>query len=67
MESIQYQLAHLNDDRGPQFLRIIVCLLVLATASVSLRLLSRRLLHTNCQADDYAIVVGLVRVHMGEE
>ncbi|KAI9876590.1 MAG: hypothetical protein M1830_006168 [Pleopsidium flavum] len=58
---IQYQQAHISDDRTTSIIVSNVICFVAACVAVSLRLISRRLSVVSMQADDYMILVALVR------
>ena len=60
--NIEYQLAHINDDKSVTLVTSLTISLVLAVAAVVLRFISRRLCKAKIQADDFLIVVALVRV-----
>lgn len=60
-ESLQYQLAHINDDRTPALRALYILGIVLATVSVTLRVLSRTLSRVGLKADDWTIIIALVR------
>ncbi len=58
---IQYQIDHINDDRGSAIITSHAIVLSLAVIAVMLRFVSRRLCRTQILADDVMIVVALVR------
>ena len=58
---IQYQLNHINDDKSVQMLSSQICGMVIAFVAVALRLVSRRVGRVPILADDYMVVVALVR------
>ena len=58
---IQYQLAHIHDDRASQIIISHVTCLPLAAIAVTLRLLSRRLSKSGrIKVDDLVIIAALV-------
>lgn len=59
-DSIQYQLQHYNDDKGPAVIAGSVILISIATTVVVLRLVARRIAGTTWRADDYSIIASLV-------
>ncbi|KAL8658935.1 MAG: hypothetical protein Q9202_007352 [Teloschistes flavicans] len=73
---IEYQLAHIHDDRSRELYASQSTCLALACIAVALRFVSRRLIHAKIMADDYMILfalvlatgflgVGLTAVHLG--
>lgn len=56
---IQYQLAHVDDNRQPEMIAAYTICGTLAVASVGSRFLSRRLNKSSIEADDYAVLVGM--------
>lgn len=61
-EALAYQLAHIDDDRGPQLLAANSVLTVLATVAITLRFLVRWKTKTGIKADDYTILLAGVCV-----
>lgn len=59
--SLRYQLAHASDNKTPAFLASVSVVITLATIGVAVRLLARRLTIAKLGADDYVIVIALVR------
>ena len=59
---IQYQLDHIKDDKSVQMVSSQICGMVIAFVAVALRLVSRRFGRVPIQADDFMIVVALVRI-----
>ena len=59
---IQYQLYHINDDKSAQMVSSQICGMVIAFVAVALRLVSRRVGRVSILADDYMVVVALVRI-----
>ena len=57
---IQYELAHIHDNRAPSIVASSVICIALATIAVILRLLARRLGKVKILADDYMMVFTLV-------
>lgn len=54
--------AHINnEDKGPSGLVVIVCLTSLATTTVILRFLARRLTGARLKVDDWTLLLSLVR------
>lgn len=54
--------AHIQDDRGGQIAVVCSVMIVVATVSVALRLLTRWLISAPWKLDDYAIVAALVNI-----
>ncbi|MCJ1360347.1 MAG: hypothetical protein MMC33_010352 [Icmadophila ericetorum] len=64
-EEIAYQEAHINDDRTPGIIGGSIVLIVIATTTVVLRLVSRkirsdRVRRKTYQIDDYLIIIALI-------
>ena len=59
---IQYQLEHIHEDRSSDIVISHIVCMTLATVAVILRFTSRRLCKAAILADDYMILVALVRV-----
>ena len=57
---IQYQLAHIRDDRASAIVISHAIVLPLAVIAVAARFMSRRLCKAYIGADDYTIVMALV-------
>lgn len=57
---VQYQQAHIDEDKSPRIIAACVVCLVAAFLVVILRFVSRRLVRSPLQADDYTIIVSLV-------
>ena len=57
-----YQLAHKDDNRSADVVAAVTICLVAAFVAVFLRFLSRKLSKAPLGADDWMIVVGLVRL-----
>ena len=69
-EEIAYQEAHINDDRTPGIIGGSIVLIVIATTTVVLRLVSRkirsdRVRRKTHQIDDYLIIIALVSRGLG--
>jgi len=60
---IQYEIAHVHDDRGPDMVVSNVICISLACVAVLLRLIARRLSKAKIWFDDYMIVVALVKFY----
>ena len=58
---IQYQLAHVQDDRSNDIVIYHALCLPFAVIAVALRLMSRRLCKASIQTDDLMIIAALVR------
>jgi len=56
---IQYQLAHINDDRASDIVISHTVVLPLAVIAVVLRFISRRLCKARIESDDYMIIGAL--------
>ena len=59
---VSYSQAHLNDDRIPTIIAVDTLLLSVASIAVILRFVSRSIVKSALRADDWMIVVGLVRI-----
>ena len=57
---IQYQLAHINDDRASDIVISHAVVLPLAVTAVILRFISRRLCKARLGADDFMIIAALI-------
>jgi hypothetical protein len=64
-EEIQYQMSHQNEDRAADIVVSISVMLAVAYVSVLLRVVARRMGGASLQADDWMIMVGLVRIVEG--
>lgn len=60
-QEIGYELAHATDDRRPSLIAAYAVCLSLAYVAVTLRFISRRKSKNALMADDWMLVVGLVR------
>lgn len=60
-QEIQYQLAHIHQDRSNEIVVSHGVCIVIAVVAVILRFSSRRLCKAPLLADDYMIIVALVR------
>ena len=65
VQQLQEQLAHIDDDRAPGMLGAAIAFLVVTIAVTSLRLSSRRIQGLKLGADDYMVVVSMVRHAQG--
>lgn len=54
-------ISNLDEDRGPMLIGVTSMLLVLCFAATGARFLARRVTRTALAADDYVIIVALVR------
>lgn len=61
VEDIRYQISNLHEDQRPLMNAVNIMLAVMSTVAVALRVSSRRLMKARLMADDYAIIMGLVR------
>lgn len=61
VQQLQDQLAHINDDRSQGMLAAAITFIVITIAVTGLRLSSRRIQGLRLGADDYMVVVSLVR------
>ncbi|KAL8769045.1 MAG: hypothetical protein Q9209_004831 [Squamulea sp. 1 TL-2023] len=59
-KDLQYQLDHINDDRGAEQIASVTIVAVLAVIAVALRFMCRRQMKVSISYDDYLIVAGLV-------
>ncbi|KAL9037606.1 MAG: hypothetical protein Q9214_005629 [Letrouitia sp. 1 TL-2023] len=57
---LQYQLTHVNDNKQPEMIATFTICGTLAAVSVGSRFLSRRLNKSGIEADDYAVLVGMI-------
>ena len=55
----KYQLAHINEDKGPQTIAVSGFLIAITTLAVVLRLLAQRIVKSAFTADDYCAFVAL--------
>lgn len=60
--SVEYQHAHAYENKTPSFIASVSVVVTLATIGVALRLLARRLTTAKLGADDYVIILALVRL-----
>lgn len=56
-EEAAYQLAHLNESKGPSIIASVVVLALLATIAIALRLAVRWRTKVGFEVDDYLIVL----------
>lgn len=61
-EEIQYQEEHIHDDRSGNIVTSHAICIAIAAIAVLLRLISRRMCKASIQADDWMIIVALVRL-----
>lgn len=61
LAQIQEQLLHVDDDATPNIIAVNVVCFTIACVSVALRFLARRVAGIKYAADDWLILVGLVR------
>lgn len=59
--SLAFQEAHLYDDRSLGLKVTFILALIISTVAVVLRVVSRRIANAPLKADDYTIMVSLVR------
>lgn len=59
-EEINYQLAHINEDRSEALIVSHTICLVLAGIAIVLRLIARRMSKAALKADDYMIILAFV-------
>ena len=57
--SVEYQRAHIHENRAPEIVSVHVALMVLAIVAVALRFISRRM-KAGLHADDWTILLALV-------
>ena len=62
VEEIQYQLAHIHQDRSNEIVISHCICIVIAVVAVVLRFFSRRKCKAQILADDYMTIVALVRM-----
>ena len=62
-QELKYEILHKNDDRGPDLIAAYTACLALAYIAVTLRFISRRKSKNALLADDWTLVVALVRLH----
>jgi len=58
--SLDYQEAHIEDDRRAAVVVASVICLTWACVAVALRLMARRIVQAKLQSDDWMIIIGLV-------
>ena len=61
VQQLQDQLAHIHDNRAPGMLAAAISFLVVTVMVTCLRLSSRRIQGLRLGADDYMVIVSLVR------
>ena len=59
----EYQLAHIDEDKGPQTIAATIVLMVICSVAVALRILAQRIVKSSFTADDYCIFAALVRAY----
>lgn len=64
-KEIQYQEEHIHDDRSGNIVTSHAICITIAVIAVLLRLISRRMIKASIQADDWMIIVALVRSSPG--
>lgn len=64
-EEIQYQEEHIHDDRSGNIVTSHAICIALAAIAVLLRLIARRMCKASIRADDWMIIVALVRLPLG--
>ena len=57
---VQYQLAHSSDSKVARVIATNVICLALSWIAVTLRMVSRRLIHNQLKADDWFAILALV-------
>ena len=60
IQDIEYQLLHFREDRRREIISINIPLIVVASISVVLRLLGRRIHRAPWKADDYVMMLAMV-------
>ena len=60
-QEIEYEMAHASDNRGPTLNAAYGVCISIAIIAVILRFISRRTSKNALRADDWMVVVGLVR------
>ncbi len=60
-QEIEYEMMHATDNRAPSLITAYAVCLSLAYVAVALRFISRRKSRLALMADDWMLVVGLVR------
>ncbi|KAG7005424.1 hypothetical protein G7Y79_00020g049520 [Physcia stellaris] len=56
----EYQLAHIDEDKGPQTVAATIVLIVVSSVAVALRLIAQRIVKASFTADDYCIFAALI-------
>lgn len=56
-----YQLAHINEDKGPRTIAASGLLIAITTLAVVLRLLAQRIVKSSFTSDDYCAILALAR------
>lgn len=59
---VEYQLTHPDETKGPMIMAVVGTFSALATISVVLRILVRRLNKNGFQGDDYTLFTAFVRI-----
>ena len=55
----QYQLAHINEDKGPRTIAASITLMGITSLAVALRLTAQRMVKSSFTGDDYCAVLAL--------
>lgn len=63
-EEIQYQIEHIHDDRSGDMLISNATGIAIAAIAVLLRFISRRMCKASIQADDWMILIAMVRIFL---
>jgi len=58
----QYQLAHIQEDKGPQTNVASILLMCISTGAVVLRLIAQRMVKRSLALDDYCAIVALASI-----
>ena len=64
LEEIQYQEAHIHDDRSRDIVIPHAICIAIAAIAVLLRFISRRMCKASIQADDWMILIAMMRIFL---
>ena len=60
-EQIAFQMAHINDNRGPMLVGVTCMFLVLTFAAIGARLTARKITKVKLGVDDYCVFIAQVK------
>ena len=64
INNLDYQKAHIHDDRGSLMVGVSITLMILSVITVALRFLSRWIKRLPWEADDYTMIPALVGLRL---